>query len=53
MCHINGPTLADEAQIPFGGIKASGYGRFGGKAVIAEFTTLRWITIGGPQHYPF
>ena len=53
ICHINGPTVADEAQIPFGGVKASGYGRFGGKAVIGEFTNLRWITIEGPQHYPF
>src|SRR5215475_2270509 len=51
--HINGPTVADEAQIPFGGTKASGYGRFGGKAVIDEFTELRWITSEGPQHYPF
>ncbi len=53
ICHINGPTVADEAQMPFGGMKASGYGRFGGKAVINEFTDLRWITIEGPQHYPF
>ena len=53
ICHINGPTVHDEAQMPFGGVKASGYGRFGGKAVIAEFTDLRWITIEGPQHYPF
>jgi vanillin dehydrogenase len=53
ICHINGPTVADEAQMPFGGTKASGYGRFGGKAVINEFTDLRWITIEGPQHYPF
>jgi acyl-CoA reductase-like NAD-dependent aldehyde dehydrogenase len=53
ICHINGPTVADEAQMPFGGTKASGYGRFGGKAVINEFTELRWITIEGPQHYPF
>jgi acyl-CoA reductase-like NAD-dependent aldehyde dehydrogenase len=53
ICHINGPTVADEAQMPFGGTKASGYGRFGGKAVIDEFTDLRWITIEGPQHYPF
>jgi vanillin dehydrogenase len=53
ICHINGPTLADEAQIPFGGVKLSGYGRFGGKAVIDAFTDLRWITIEGPQHYPF
>jgi vanillin dehydrogenase len=54
MCHINGPTVADEAQMPFGGTKASGYGRFGGRAAVAEFTDLRWITIATkPQHYPF
>lgn len=54
ICHINGPTVADEAQMPFGGMKGSGYGRFGGKAAIAEFTDLRWITIEDPnQHYPF
>jgi len=53
ICHINGPDLHDEAQMPFGGVKASGYGRFGGKAGVAEFTELRWITIEtGPQHYP-
>jgi acyl-CoA reductase-like NAD-dependent aldehyde dehydrogenase len=53
ICHINGPTVHDEAQMPFGGVKASGYGRFGGKAAIAEFTELRWITIQSePQHYP-
>ena len=53
ICHINGPTVADEAQMPFGGTKASGYGRFGGKAAIDEFTELRWITIESHQHYPF
>lgn len=54
ICHINGPTVHDEAQMPFGGVKASGYGRFGGKAVIDEFTELRWITIEtGPGRYPF
>lgn len=53
ICHINGPTVNDEAQIPFGGVKGSGYGRFGGMAGIAEFTDLRWITIEGEQHYPF
>ena len=45
ICHVNGATVHDEAQMPFGGTKASGYGRFGGKAGIAEFTELRWITI--------
>ena len=54
ICHINGPTVHDEAQMPFGGTKSSGYGRFGGKAAIDEFTELRWITIQTePMHYPF
>ncbi len=53
ICHINGPTVHDEAQMPFGGVKASGYGRFGGNWGIAEFTELRWITIqDGTPHYP-
>lgn len=54
ICHINGPTVGDEAQMPFGGVKDSGYGRFGGKAGIDSFTSTRWLTIEDPaQHYPF
>ena len=53
ICHVNGPTVHDEAQMPFGGVKASGYGKFGGKAGIDSFTELRWITIETqPGHYP-
>ncbi|GGC91771.1 aldehyde dehydrogenase [Vreelandella lutescens] len=53
ICHINAPTVHDEPQMPFGGVKASGYGRFGGKAGIEEFTELRWMTMQlGPRHYP-
>lgn len=53
ICHVNGPTVYDEPQMPFGGVGASGYGRFGGKAGIEAFTELRWITIAGePGHYP-
>jgi acyl-CoA reductase-like NAD-dependent aldehyde dehydrogenase len=53
ICHVNGPTVQDEPQMPFGGVGASGYGRFGGKAAIEAFTELRWITIAGePGHYP-
>ncbi len=53
ICHINGSTVQDEPQMPFGGVGASGYGRFGGKAGIEAFTELRWITIAGePGHYP-
>lgn len=54
ICHINGPTVHDEAQMPFGGMKSSGYGRFGGKAGVDAFTELRWITLQTtPRHYPF
>ncbi|MDM0028365.1 aldehyde dehydrogenase [Variovorax saccharolyticus] len=54
ICHINGPTVHDEAQMPFGGVKDSGYGRFGGKAGIDAFTELRWITVQTlPRAYPF
>jgi acyl-CoA reductase-like NAD-dependent aldehyde dehydrogenase/ABC-type branched-subunit amino acid transport system ATPase component len=54
ICHVNGPTVHDEAQMPFGGVKGSGFGRFGGKAGIHEFTDLRWITVQTtPRHYPF
>lgn len=53
ICHVNGPTVHDEAQMPFGGVGASGYGRFGGKAGIDAFTELRWITMETlPGHYP-
>ena len=53
ICHINGPTVHDEAHMPFGGVKASGYGSFGGKAGIEQFTQLRWVTLhNGPRHYP-
>lgn len=54
ICHVNAPTVHDEAQMPFGGVKGSGMGRFGGRAGVAEFTELRWITMQTqPRHYPF
>jgi acyl-CoA reductase-like NAD-dependent aldehyde dehydrogenase len=54
ICHVNGPTVHDEPQMPFGGMGASGYGRFGGRAGIDSFTELRWITIETqPGRYPF
>ena len=53
ICHINGPTVHDEAQMPFGGVGASGYGRFGGRQGIDSFTETRWITIETqPGHFP-
>jgi benzaldehyde dehydrogenase (NAD) len=54
ICHINGPTVHDEAQIPFGGVKGSGWGRFGGRAGIEAFSETRWITLQTEErHYPF
>jgi len=54
ICHINGPTVHDDGQMPFGGVKASGWGRFGGTAAVNEFTDVRWITIEDPkQQYVF
>lgn len=54
ICHINGPTVHDEAQMPFGGVKGSGYGHFGGLAGVREFTELRWITLQtAPRPLPF
>ena len=52
--HVNGATVQNEAQAPYGGMKGSGYGRFDGRAVINEFTELKWITIEpSDQPYPF
>lgn len=45
MCHINGSTVNDAPSMPFGGVKASGYGRFGSAACVDEFTEIRWITV--------
>ncbi len=54
ICHINAPTVHDEAQMPFGGVKDSGYGHFGGRAGIESFTDLRWISVQmAERHYPF
>jgi vanillin dehydrogenase len=53
MCHINDATVNDEPPMPFGGVKDSGWGRFGGKAALEEFTELRWITVqDSPRQYP-
>ena len=52
--HVNDQPVADEPQMPFGGVKDSGIGRFGGSAAISEFTDLHWVTIkSGPHPFPF
>jgi vanillin dehydrogenase len=53
ICHVNASTVHDEPQMPFGGVKSSGWGRFGGRAALEEFTELRWMSIQQtPRHYP-
>jgi aldehyde dehydrogenase (NAD+) len=53
MVHINDQTVNDEPQVPFGGVKGSGWGRMGSKAALEEFTELRWISIQrSPRPYP-
>ena len=53
--HINDQGIADEPMAPFGGVKNSGYGKFGGTAGIESFTEQRWVTIQhtGRPSYPF
>ena len=51
--HVNDQPVGDEPQMPFGGVKESGIGRFGGSAVIDEFTETHWITVGAPHPFPF
>jgi benzaldehyde dehydrogenase (NAD) len=53
ICHVNGSTVHDEPQMPFGGVKSSGWGRFGGHAALEEFTELRWMSVqSGSRDYP-
>ncbi|MFD5074028.1 aldehyde dehydrogenase family protein [Streptomyces sp. NPDC058371] len=52
--HINDQSVADEPHAPFGGVKGSGYGRFGGRWGIESFSNTRWVTISTQHaHYPF
>jgi acyl-CoA reductase-like NAD-dependent aldehyde dehydrogenase len=52
--HVNDQPVHDEPQMPFGGVKDSGWGRFGGTAAIHEFTELRWVTVqSGTRPFPF
>ncbi|MGW6932211.1 aldehyde dehydrogenase family protein [Lentzea sp. NPDC054927] len=52
--HVGNQTVDDEPQAPFGGVKSSGYGRFGGRWGLEAFSATRWVTIaGGHGHFPF
>jgi aldehyde dehydrogenase (NAD+) len=53
MCHINCSIVNDEPHVPFGGSKASGVGRHGGRWSHETFTETRWITLDrGNRPYP-
>ena len=45
MCHVNGPTVHDEAHVPFGGNGESGAGREGTDADLEAMTELKWVTV--------
>jgi acyl-CoA reductase-like NAD-dependent aldehyde dehydrogenase len=52
--HINDQPILDEPQMPFGGVKDSGWGRFGVPFATEEFTELRWVTMQQrPRPFPF
>jgi acyl-CoA reductase-like NAD-dependent aldehyde dehydrogenase len=52
--HVNDQPVHDEPQMPFGGVKDSGWGRFGGSAATDEFTELKWVTVqSGTRPFPF
>jgi acyl-CoA reductase-like NAD-dependent aldehyde dehydrogenase len=52
--HVNDQPIHDEPQMPFGGVKDSGWGRFGISFAMEEFTELRWVTIKSqPRQFPF
>jgi acyl-CoA reductase-like NAD-dependent aldehyde dehydrogenase len=52
--HVNDQTIADEPQMPFGGVKDSGWGRFGGTHALDEFSELKWVTVQSGTHpFPF
>ena len=51
--HVNDQPVGDEPQMPFGGVKESGFGRFGGSAVVNEFTEVHWVTVSSAHPFPF
>jgi aldehyde dehydrogenase (NAD+) len=53
MTHVNDSPVNDDANTAFGGVKASGIGRFGGQWAVDEFTTEHWITLQRtPRTFP-
>ncbi|GGN17400.1 aldehyde dehydrogenase family protein [Actinoplanes campanulatus] len=52
--HVNDQPVNDEPQMPFGGVKDSGAGRFGIGFAAEEFTEVQWVTARQETRpYPF
>jgi acyl-CoA reductase-like NAD-dependent aldehyde dehydrogenase len=52
--HVNDQPVSDEPQVPFGGVKDSGWGRFGVSFAAEEFTELQWLSARSePREFPF
>ena len=53
MVHINDQPINEEPNVPFGGMKASGIGRFHGDSIIDEMTEQKWISVQRePRNFP-
>lgn len=53
MTHVNDAPVNDEPNTAFGGVKASGIGRFGGEWAIREFSTEHWVSVQRePRSFP-
>lgn len=54
MTHVNDQTVNDAPNIPFGGNKSSGLGRFGNPWIVDEFTITKWVSVQSQnRQYPF
>ncbi|HZH58794.1 MAG TPA: aldehyde dehydrogenase family protein [Metabacillus sp.] len=54
MIHVNDQSVNTESNIPFGGEKSSGLGRYGGDWSLEEFTTTRWVSVQNEKRpFPF
>ncbi|WP_049926703.1 aldehyde dehydrogenase family protein [Halopiger goleimassiliensis] len=54
MVHINDQPLNDEPHVPFGGVGASGMGRYNDEWILEILTTTKWISVQRePREYPY
>lgn len=50
MVHINSMTVHDQHNLPFGGVRDSGWGRFNGRGAIEAFTRTKTVRLGTEPH---